>query len=118
DSGLARDSGFGGIDASESGVALDGSDDATDASPDPHRVVSISVGVNATACALTLDGLVYCWGANSEGEVGDGTRLDRAQAVRVQSDSTGDPFANIVEVSVGGSHVCARDLYRYFYCWG
>lgn len=109
----------GGSDAPGMGDAMpDGGGVADADAGDPHRVVEISAGLGGTVCALTLDGLVYCWGANGAGQVGDGTRTDRTQAVRVQKDSSGAQFANIVEVSAGALHVCARDEYRYYYCWG
>jgi alpha-tubulin suppressor-like RCC1 family protein len=100
-------------------AAADAAPDTVDASPplDPHRVVQISAN-GATACALTLDGFVYCWGSNNCGQVGDGTRVDRSAAVPVAKDSTDASFGNIVEIGVGFLHVCARDLYRYYYCWG
>ena len=34
-------------------------------------------------CALDGSGSVWCWGANRNGQLGDGTRVDRALAVRV-----------------------------------
>ncbi len=122
DTGADTGAGADGGDASPGdggGGASDAGDGGDGGSPlDAHRVIQISAGFGATACALTIDGLVYCWGDNSEGEVGDGTRTNRSQAVWVQNDSTGAPFANIIELTVGGLHVCARDKYRYFYCWG
>jgi alpha-tubulin suppressor-like RCC1 family protein len=35
------------------------------------------------ACARTADGNVFCWGRNYEGELGDGTTMDRLSPVRV-----------------------------------
>ena len=39
-------------------------------------VTSVAVG-RAHACALTDDGRVHCWGRNQEGQLGDGTQVDR-----------------------------------------
>lgn len=39
-----------------------------------HR---ISAGANR-GCALISDGRTFCWGRNSEGQIGDGTTIDRA----------------------------------------
>ncbi|HET7251693.1 MAG TPA: hypothetical protein VFI79_17750 [Gemmatimonadales bacterium] len=46
------------------------------------RFVSLSAGA-AYTCGLTLDGSIYCWGANARGQLGDGTQTDRAAPVRV-----------------------------------
>lgn len=36
-------------------------------------------------CARTREGAVHCWGANGAGQLGDGTRRDRAAPVRVDA---------------------------------
>lgn len=50
----------------------------------PLRFTSLVTGQWYSPCALTAGGAVYCWGANSDGEVGDGTLTDRLTPVRVQ----------------------------------
>jgi len=45
-------------------------------------VESISVG-KSHSCALLTDGSVRCWGANGEGQLGDGTNLNRNVPVNV-----------------------------------
>lgn len=35
------------------------------------------------ACGLSTAGILYCWGANDRGQLGDGTTLDREEPVRV-----------------------------------
>ena len=47
-------------------------------------VVEVAVG-SAHACALTTSGGVKCWGANSFGELGDGTTVSRPVAGDVPS---------------------------------
>jgi alpha-tubulin suppressor-like RCC1 family protein len=37
----------------------------------------------AHACGITWDGVLYCWGANQSGQLGDGTNVSRAVPVRV-----------------------------------
>lgn len=63
-------------------------------------------------CALADDGDVYCWGYNSDGQVGDGTFVDAFAPEKIGS---GAPF---VDVAVGGGHSCAVSDSGSLYCWG
>ena len=45
-------------------------------------VVEVAAGAEH-ACARGGDGSVWCWGANSEGQLGDGTRLARLAPIQV-----------------------------------
>ncbi len=77
----------------------------------PSVWASISTG-NAVTCALTPTGVAYCWGANSEGQLGDGTTEYR---------STPTPVAGglaFTSLATGGSHTCAVDSAGAAYCWG
>lgn len=69
------------------------------------RAVDIAAGRSHT-CALTqsasgqLDGgEVWCWGGNSNGQLGDGTTAQRLTSVRALSGATG--------IAAGGNHSCA-----------
>jgi len=43
-----------------------------------------SISNSAThACGVATDGFGYCWGRNNEGQLGDGTRIDKTVPVRV-----------------------------------
>lgn len=94
-----------------------------------NRVVPASVTfpetVNATqitaggihACALASTGTVYCWGANSSGQIGDGTSgsgINRLAPVRVSS-ADGLQFS---AVAAGASHSCAIASDGRAFCWG
>lgn len=48
----------------------------------PGRAVDLAAGT-AHVCAALADGGVWCWGANFAGQLGDGTRQDSTEAVRV-----------------------------------
>lgn len=65
------------------------------------------------ACALANDGKVLCWGANKDGQLGDGTTTRRDAPVAV----TGLP-APAVEIAAGASHTCARVADGGVWCWG
>ena len=63
-------------------------------------------------CALTTTGLTYCWGANSEGQLGDGTRAGRATPVAV------DQGVTFVSLTAGSAHTCGLTNAGVAYCWG
>ncbi|HET9707582.1 MAG TPA: hypothetical protein VFP39_04705 [Gemmatimonadales bacterium] len=46
------------------------------------KFASISAG-GAHTCGVTLDHVIYCWGANGSGQLGDGTQTDRDGPTRV-----------------------------------
>lgn len=62
-------------------------------------------------CARTRGGRVSCWGKNTYGELGDGTRADNPRPVRV-------PIADAVELAVGLDFSCARRRAGTVVCWG
>lgn len=81
--------------------------------PDGVTFKRIIVGDRET-CALTAAGAAYCWGRNSNGQVGDGTFTDRAVPSRVLAP---DDVA-FLELSAGGSHTCGLADTGQVYCWG
>lgn len=74
-------------------------------------VRELSAGAMHT-CALRGDGAVYCWGGNTTGELGDGTREGTAQPVRV----VGLPPAQHIEAGI--DRTCAVSVAGDVYCWG
>jgi alpha-tubulin suppressor-like RCC1 family protein len=65
------------------------------------------------ACGRTAASVVYCWGDNYRGALGDGTTArDRATAVLVTG---GVRFALI---AVGSAHNCGLNTASVAYCWG
>ena len=70
------------------------------ASEDLDDAVAIDAGSGHT-CAVRSGGSVVCWGANEEGQLGDGTLTDRRTPVRV------DGLDDAVAVTAGcGLLVC------------
>lgn len=65
------------------------------------------------ACLLSGTGEVWCWGRNEEGELGDGTTVDRARPVQVR----GLP-GPALEIAAGPQHTCARVEGGKVLCWG
>jgi alpha-tubulin suppressor-like RCC1 family protein len=64
------------------------------------------------ACGITLGGVTFCWGSNTSGQVGDGTRTSRRSPVRVQGGLT------FQRLSTGWTHNCAVTAAKKAYCWG
>jgi alpha-tubulin suppressor-like RCC1 family protein len=58
-------------------------------------------------------GQVLCWGANDQGQLGDGTNVDRLAPVRVD---LGGALA--VAIAAGASHTCAALSGGGVKCWG
>jgi alpha-tubulin suppressor-like RCC1 family protein len=64
------------------------------------------------ACGVTLTGEAWCWGANQNGQVGDGTTTARLTPTRVSLN------VPIVEISAGRNGTCGRIASGRVYCWG
>ena len=74
---------------------------------------SVSLG-GMHACSVMDNGSVYCWGANSNGQLGDGTTTDSSVPVLV-----GIPGSmGALSVSSGLQHACAVLENGSVYCWG
>jgi alpha-tubulin suppressor-like RCC1 family protein len=87
--------------AGEHGVLGSGNMIQTD-SPVPNRVAahpdfSTVVTGHFHNCALTRSGAAYCWGANTDGELGDGTKRDAATPQPVATNR------RFVSIAAGGN---------------
>lgn len=71
----------------------------------------------ATPCALTNTGVMYCWGQNVNGAVGDGTKIDRSTPTAVVVQSPGLQGHTITSISGGVNRNCAI-ADGSTYCWG
>ena len=86
--------------------------------PGLSNVTQISTGahianVNVTGhtCARTNDGKLYCWGRNTNSQVGDGTAMDVLSPKVIIA-------ADVAQVSAGRVHTCARLSTGGVNCWG
>ncbi len=73
---------------------------------------SVSAGA-ASTCMLDGQHKVHCWGANNQGQLGDGSTTDRSAPQLQPINLSYSAF------SLGHSHACAveRDSFN-VYCWG
>jgi alpha-tubulin suppressor-like RCC1 family protein len=71
---------------------------------------SVSAGAYHT-CALTVDGIAYCWGENRTGALGDGTLIGRLVPTPVAG---GHRFTSIS----AGEGTCGITVTGHALCWG
>jgi len=82
--------------------------------PGQRSAIAISTGTFMT-CAITTDGMGYCWGENDEGQLGNGTTNTRKTTpVEVLFPSGYTP----VSISAGDDFSCALMDNRKVMCWG
>jgi alpha-tubulin suppressor-like RCC1 family protein len=84
----------------------------------PTLVTTIAGSVESVAagmihsCATTSAGTGYCWGANFDGRVGDGTVSDREVPTQVSGD------LSFTQIAAGEFHSCGLTQSGVLYCWG
>lgn len=82
------------------------------------RVIAgaVALGTGAAAnhqCAIATGGALFCWGSNSDGQLGDGTATDRNVPTYASAVPSG-----MVQVVTGLEHSCALDGEGVATCWG
>jgi len=85
----------------------------------PYGIPSLSSGVTAIAAGYdhslaVMNGAVYAWGWNSNGQLGDGTTTDRSVPVRID----GADLTHIVEVAASNYDSYALDANGSLWVWG
>jgi alpha-tubulin suppressor-like RCC1 family protein len=72
---------------------------------------SVSAG-GSHSCAIRSDGLLGCWGSDSDGQLGNGTGGDRSAPASTTN------ATDWKRVSAGANHTCAYRGTGTLYCWG
>lgn len=64
------------------------------------------------SCALHQSGSISCWGANEEGQLGNGTKSQSTVPVRVEG------ITDAIDIATGWDHTCALHRGGTISCWG
>jgi alpha-tubulin suppressor-like RCC1 family protein len=95
-------------------IATNGVIAFTATSVEPIVLRQLAVGSYWT-CGISPTNVAYCWGANSYGQLGDGSTSDRMKPVPVASSLA---FSSISAAAGDAGHTCAVTTAGAGYCWG
>jgi alpha-tubulin suppressor-like RCC1 family protein len=70
------------------------------------------------ACARLTNGTVDCWGDNTYGQLGNGSKGATGIATPVRSSTGTGPLTGVVQIAAGKYHTCARLSNGTVACWG
>jgi alpha-tubulin suppressor-like RCC1 family protein len=82
---------------------------AVNTNADPITLISLGFG---HSCAVTNLGTVYCWGINSNGQLGDGTNTANPSPALVGG------LGDVNGIALGNAHTCALQVDGAVKCWG
>ena len=80
-------------------------------------VVSLGSGAKFN-CAATVSGAVWCWGDNSDGQLGDNTKTERTVPVQVKGPGGSGTLSGVVDVAAGETFACGVKSDGTVWCWG
>jgi alpha-tubulin suppressor-like RCC1 family protein len=72
----------------------------------------IAAGGRHTCGIQNATGHAFCWGRNSNSQLGDGTTADRSMPTPVSGD------AIFKKISLGSFHTCGLNTTGRAFCWG
>ena len=75
-------------------------------------VVNPIAALDNHTCAIMIDATVSCWGSNVEGQLGDGTKIDKIIPTSVLG------LTGVVSLAVGSFSTCALKSDGTVSCWG
>jgi len=71
--------------------------------------MAVEAGMSSSF-AIHPDGSLWAWGSNTHGQLGDGTRINRVEPVKILDD--------VIAVSAGSSHTLAIKADGSLWAWG
>jgi alpha-tubulin suppressor-like RCC1 family protein len=77
------------------------------------KIEALAAG-DAHTCVIDAKSAIWCWGRNSDGQLGDGTGMERASPTAVM---LGDGTAAADAIAAGAAHTCALAGGKVL-CWG
>jgi len=75
--------------------------------------LSVSAGYSHT-CALSESNSIWCWGSNSDGELGQGNYIDQNSPVKIILENV----ESWLDISAGDDFTCGVDSIGNVFCWG
>ena len=81
------------------------------------QIIAIAVG-DTHSMALTKDGRIWAWGANTNGRLGDGTSILRKTPVLVKNELATNTLTNINAIAAGDNHSMALRNDGIVLAWG
>lgn len=115
DAGMLPDTGRdAGIDASATtDTGVDSAVDAAMAMTGPAPIPLVVAGSDHVCATRASDGELRCWGANTFGQIGDGSMMQRRVATLVTPTIT-----SVTMLAAGVGHSCAYSTTGGLFCWG
>jgi alpha-tubulin suppressor-like RCC1 family protein len=81
------------------------------------NVSQIAAGRSQT-CAVKTDDTVWCWGGNTDGQLGINNTIQQNAPVQVLGVGGSGNLTNVSQVAVGGNVTCAVKNDGTVWCWG
>jgi alpha-tubulin suppressor-like RCC1 family protein len=76
------------------------------------KAITVGRVINEHSCAVAIDGAGFCWGPNSQGQLGDGTTVDKSAPNAVVGDLV------FTSLSAGSNFTCGVTTSGAGFCWG
>ena len=76
-----------------------------------------AISSSSTHTCVIANNIIYCWGNNNYGQLGDGSKISKSSPVAVKTNGTPLHGQYIRSIATGENRTCAATGYG-IYCWG